>query len=81
MIFLEGWLKKHTISDGASGIRYKRKEVLPLRRGRHMCLSYVPIMRGEMGVRWAPWIPPPFVTRTGLGNEWVIVGDRPGDPS
>jgi SAM-dependent methyltransferase len=39
--------------------------------------AYVACMRGVMAVRRALGIRHPFATRTGLGSEWVIVGDRP----
>lgn len=39
--------------------------------------AYVAVMRGVMKVRRALGIRQPLVTRTGLGNAWMIVGDRP----
>lgn len=36
----------------------------------------VGVMRGVIALRRALGIRRPFVTRMGLGNEWVIVGDR-----
>lgn len=43
--------------------------------------AYVAFMRRVIALRLAMGISQPFVTRTGLGTEWVIVGNRPGDPS
>ena len=67
---------------GLVGVRVLNAGIFPNLQIPATCEpAYVAFIRGVIAIRRALGIRQPFVTRTGLGNEWVIVGDRPGDPS